>query len=169
MIIETNNLRIQPLSHQQLLFYVKNDLSLERDLAVAEIERTITKKVETVLSKFIIPTVAQNPQTALFYTFWSIVHKASNTLVADLCFKGPPDENGEIEIGYGTYDSFKNRGIMTEAVKAIVAWAFSQNGVTAVVAETDPLNLASHRVLEKNGFQMGFLVDNNIGWTLPKP
>ncbi len=40
----------------------------------------------------------------------------------------------------------------TEATKLALEWAFSQSGVMAVEAETDPDNIASQKVVEKCGF-----------------
>lgn len=73
-------------------------------------------------------------------------------MVGDLCFQGEPNENGEIEIGYGTYDHFQNMGYMTEAVGALVRWGLGQERVLAVVAETNADNIPSQKILKNNGF-----------------
>ena len=72
-------------------------------------------------------------------------------MVADICFKGEP-ENGRIAIGYGTYTEFQGKGYMTEAVKLLCDYAFSSFPIIAVTAETDADNIASIKVLQKNGF-----------------
>ena len=41
---------------------------------------------------------------------------------------------------------------MTEAVRAMTAWALKQPGVRAVTAETERYNLASQRILERCGY-----------------
>jgi len=41
---------------------------------------------------------------------------------------------------------------MTEAISCAVKWAKEQNDVDYIIAETDPENILSIRVLEKNGF-----------------
>ena len=41
---------------------------------------------------------------------------------------------------------------MTEAVQAMIRWAFAQQDVDFVEAEADPDNRASQRILEKCGF-----------------
>ncbi|MDR1437065.1 MAG: GNAT family N-acetyltransferase [Candidatus Symbiothrix sp.] len=84
------------------------------------------------------------------------------------CFKGEPDENHQVEIGYGTDEKFRNRGYMTEAVKAMCEWAFSQPGVEAVIAETAPDNQASHRVLEKCGLSRFKQSNGSVWWRLNK-
>ncbi|WP_353888228.1 GNAT family N-acetyltransferase [uncultured Alistipes sp.] len=68
------------------------------------------------------------------------------------CFKGTADANGKVEIGYGLEKAFEKQGYMTEAVRALCAWAQQQPGVRQITAETDPDNRASQRVLQKAGF-----------------
>lgn len=73
-------------------------------------------------------------------------------MVGDICIVGEPNENGEIEIGYGTYEEFRKKGFMTEAVGGIIAWARTQSNVMAIIASTEKENIASFTVLLKNNF-----------------
>ena len=66
-------------------------------------------------------------------------------------FKGAPDENGQVEVGYSVLDPYQRQGFCSEAVAALIAWAWAR-GVQKIVAETLPHLAASIRVLEKNGF-----------------
>ena len=72
-------------------------------------------------------------------------------MIGDLCFKGPPVQ-GEVEIGYGIDEAYRRRGYAAEAVEAAVDWAFSQEGVYFVMAETEPGNIASQDLLKKLKF-----------------
>jgi RimJ/RimL family protein N-acetyltransferase len=104
-----------------------------------------------------------------WYTDWQIILKQENTVVGNVCFKGEPDEYHQVEIGYGTDEKFRNRGYMTETVKAMCEWAFSHPEVEAVIAETDPDNQASQRVLEKCGMSRFEQSYRNIWWELNNP
>ena len=64
-----------------------------------------------------------------------------------------PDKTGEVEIRCGITPAFQRRGFMTEALRAIAAWTLEQPGVTGVIAETEPENTASRRVLARCGFK----------------
>lgn len=57
-----------------------------------------------------------------------------------------------IRIGYGVVPGCRRRGVATRATGEILAWARRDARVDCVMAETDHHNLASHRVLERNGF-----------------
>jgi [ribosomal protein S5]-alanine N-acetyltransferase len=81
-----------------------------------------------------------------------VVERASGLVVGGIGFFGPPRQSGEVEVGYGVVPSRQGRGYATEALRAMLAMAWADPRVTAVVAGTDPGNAASQRVLEKAGF-----------------
>ncbi len=75
-----------------------------------------------------------------------------NRLAGNCGFKGKPDETNCVEIGYEIHPSFQNRGLATEAARALVDLALSA-GVAAVKAHTLESTNVSARVLKKVGFQ----------------
>lgn len=60
-------------------------------------------------------------------------------------------ERGEAELGFVLARRHWGRGLMTEAVRAVVAMLFEAPGPSRVWATCDAENLASARVLEKAG------------------
>ena len=56
------------------------------------------------------------------------------------------------ELGYYLGKEFCSRGIMTEAVRQILLLSFKQLDIIRISAYTFAENIASQRVLEKNGF-----------------
>lgn len=58
------------------------------------------------------------------------------------------------EVGYWIGPDFKGRGIATKAVGQIVNMAFSDYNLLRLYAEVFENNVASARVLEKNGFSL---------------
>lgn len=82
---------------------------------------------------------------------WEIELK-DGTPVGGICFKGIPDEKGNVEIGYGIDEEYRRNGYATEAVAAISSWALEQKDVLCVQAQTDDNNEISKKVLRKNGF-----------------
>lgn len=69
-------------------------------------------------------------------------------------FRGRPDAEGTVEIGYSILGAFQNLGYATEAVRALLEWAFSHAEIQRIFAETYPKLKKSIRVLEKNGFSL---------------
>jgi RimJ/RimL family protein N-acetyltransferase len=89
------------------------------------------------------------------WSFWYLTTRDEPGELVGICgFKGRPDAAGSVEIGYSIIDDFRRQGLATEAVTALVGWAFSRHNVSEVSAETFPYLRQSIRVLEKNGFHL---------------
>jgi ribosomal-protein-alanine N-acetyltransferase len=67
-------------------------------------------------------------------------------------FKGPPDADGVVEIGYSVLPAHQRQGLATEMVETLLRWARAQGCVRCVEAETTVDNRPSIRVLEHMGF-----------------
>ena len=92
---------------------------------------------------------------------WLIVEQNE---VVGLCSIIRPPEHGEIAIGYGIAPSRQRRGIASRAVGEIVDWARANERVLAVTADTGVDNIASQRVLIRNGFlRVGERMDDEDG------
>lgn len=76
---------------------------------------------------------------------------AHGLVVGDCGWFGPPDPDGVIDVGYGLAPSARGRGIGTEAVRLLLAWATEQGARTAR-AEVLPGNAPSLRLLSRLGF-----------------
>ncbi|MFG1868817.1 GNAT family N-acetyltransferase [Micromonospora arborensis] len=61
--------------------------------------------------------------------------------------------SGEGSIGYALLPAWRGRGYATRAVRLLAGWAFGPAGFARLTAGTVPENTASHRVLERVGFQ----------------
>src|SRR5919107_376072 len=70
----------------------------------------------------------QAPQEAPWWN-WLAVPGESAEAVGSVAFAGAPDEDGAGLIGYAMYPAFEGRGYATEAVRAMIDWAFAQPGV----------------------------------------
>jgi [ribosomal protein S5]-alanine N-acetyltransferase len=165
-MIETERLILKPLTYDQLIKYVKADNSLEAELNLNETSRLISPELKEALEQTILPNVADSNKNYLFSTIWTIILKEQNRMVGDLCFIGEPNEDGEIEIGYGTYEEFRGNGFMTEAVKGAIHWARNQPKVKSIFASTDKRNVASFLVLQKNNFIKVGETETLFNWRL---
>ena len=165
-MIETDRLIIRPLTHEQLIKYIRLDNSLETELELSGSQRTISPELKEALEQTILPAVTDPEKNYLYSTLWTVISKKDNKMVGDLCFVGEPNEMGEIEIGYGTYEEFRKRGFMTEAVKGMIDWAKKQPEVKTLIASTEKTNSDSFSVLEKNNFTKTGETDSLYNWQL---
>ena len=166
-ILETEKLKLIPLDAQNLRWSIEDRQKMERNLGVkitdTELEEPVKKAMRTSLKM-----VLENKKDYLWFTSWEITLKIENRIIGGLCFKGCPDEKGRVEIAYGMQDEYRCKGYMTEAVKELINWAFTQEKVLSVIAETEKDNLPSHRVLEKIGMEKYEEKEKMFWWRINK-
>ena len=73
-------------------------------------------------------------------------------VLGDCGWRGRPDADGAVELGYGLAAPARGQGTGTEAVALLAAWAEQQPGVRLVTAEVLVGNEASVRLLHRLGF-----------------
>lgn len=82
---------------------------------------------------------------------WFLICREPRGLVGKAGFKGPP--TGEsVEIGYSVLEAHQRNGYCTEALCALLHWAFAHEAVDTVVAHTLPALRPSIRMLAKCAF-----------------
>jgi ribosomal-protein-alanine N-acetyltransferase len=81
--------------------------------------------------------------------YWAITLSGQNNLVGTICLFGFSDENESCEIGYELLPNFQGRGIMREAVKKVIAYAFNTIGIQKIVASLHRDNQPSIKLLDK--------------------
>jgi ribosomal-protein-alanine N-acetyltransferase len=60
--------------------------------------------------------------------------------------------NNVAEVGYVLKQDYRGKGIMHEALTAIVHFGLYEMNLEAIIAQVNPDNLASRRLLLKTGF-----------------
>jgi [ribosomal protein S5]-alanine N-acetyltransferase len=163
---ETERLQLLPLTYTQLHKYLRADGSLEEELGLSTYVRRVSDTLSEVFAERILPYVADTSKDFRYSTLWTMIDKDRQRMVGDLCFKGIPDAKGQVEIGYGTDKEEEGKGYMTEAVGGLIDWAKTQESVKIIYAFTRKNNLASQRILQKNGFVLDRETNTELGWRL---
>jgi len=83
---------------------------------------------------------------------WGIVLKETGRLIGSIGFHGSHPLHARGEIGYAMARSYWGKGLMTEAVRAVVRCGFEQMNLNRIFAGCIPEHTGSRRVLEKCGF-----------------
>jgi RimJ/RimL family protein N-acetyltransferase len=96
--------------------------------------------------------------------WWSYQLVVDGHAVGDIGFHGPLDDNQQVTIGYQVVPSARGQGLATAACALIVELAWSA-GARRLLANTDADNVASHRVLRRNGFR----TDDGRTFSIDKP
>lgn len=165
-MMETERLILTPLTYEQLVKYCKADNALENELNLNDTSRTISAELKEALEQTILPNVADTTKDYLYSTLWTVISKQDNKMVGDICFVGEPNSEGEIEIGYGTYNEFQKKGFMTEAVGGMINWAKSQPKIFSILASTEKENIGSFTILLKNNFLKIGETETLFNWKL---
>lgn len=85
---------------------------------------------------------------------WAIEDKESGRVIGSIGFekdKFRPDIQSR-EMGYSLSREYWGRGLMTEAAKKLIEYAFEVMGLEVLAITTSDRNLRSQRVIEKCGF-----------------
>src|SRR5687768_8038528 len=112
----------------------------------------------------VLPLQAAAAHNEERFGVWLMIERESNTVVGDIGFIGPPGEDGTVEIGYSVIPDRRGRGYATEAVRALVDWAFGRPGVGAVTAGCDEENVPSIHILKRIGFVRTGQTDGQLRW-----
>lgn len=135
IVVASTRLLIKPTSIDGMQNKYKNEKNTEMQQAYLEM----------------IECMKQNIGREEWGSDWNI-YLLDGTCVGGVGFKGIPDKEGKVEIGYGIDEPFQRNGYATEAVGAMVKWALSNVDVQCVQAQTEDENEVSKKVLKKNGF-----------------
>ena len=97
---------------------------------------------------------ARSPGSLDGWVQLSVEDRASGQLVGDVGLSRAADEPGVIKVGYTISPIFQGKSYATEAVTALVAYAFDTLGAEVVRAYASADNAASIRVAEKVGMRL---------------
>jgi ribosomal-protein-alanine N-acetyltransferase len=100
--------------------------------------------------RYLEPIVAE--QAARGHAPWAVVERASGRIVGDCGLFLADGVGPEIELAYGLGRAWWGLGYATEAAAACLRVGFGELCLSRIVADADPANAASLRVLEKLGF-----------------
>ena len=89
---------------------------------------------------------------------FAVTLRGENAVIGYCGFLHHPEVPGEVEIGYRLNPNYWNRGLITEAARAVRDHAFADLGLPRVISLIHPENIPSRRVGEKNGMK----VENEI-------
>lgn len=94
---------------------------------------------------------------------WSITLKNSPKTIGTICLWNFSNQNRCAEIGYDLALDFQGKGIMNEAMQAVLTFGFDSLNLQKIEAFTHKENSSSQKLLVKNGFRLRaerFDVDN---------
>ena len=83
---------------------------------------------------------------------WGITTKESNIMIGSICLWNFSEDKKTAEVGYDLNPEFQGKGIMSEALKAVLDFGFNQREFETIEAYTDYRNIPSKTLLKRHGF-----------------
>ena len=164
MIIETDRLYLLPLTVHQFRLWIKDIATLEKDLNCSYQAEPLVGEFLDIL-KGQLEVATKDELNYLYHSFWFIIRKTDRVVIGSADFKDVPNENKEVEIGYGLGKEYEHNGYMTEAVQAMCNWAMAQDNISHVIAETDIDSPQSQGILKRCGF-IQYKQKDTLWWRL---
>lgn len=168
VILETRRLILYALTREQLELALNDVEHLASELAIAATPDVFSEESRQAMMIKISRMDHAEPRLHPWYTYFLLVRAEDRVAVGVCGFKGAPSLFGTVELGYATHEGFRSQGYMTEAVRALVNWAFEHPNCQHVTAETLPDNLASQRVLVKAGLTLDRSTEHMLYWKVDR-
>lgn len=83
---------------------------------------------------------------------WAITRKEDDMLIGSIAIWRINKEHHRGEVGYVLHPAHQGKGIMHEALKAVIDYGFRDMKLHSLEANINPGNMSSQRVLERVGF-----------------
>ena len=99
-------------------------------------------------------------QRAQSQDIWAVCLKESGKLIGNVYLAEKEQQNWEV--GYVFHFDYQKQGYATEAVRALLDWAFSQKNAHRIYAQCHPENVNSWRLLKRLRFQKEAHLRQNV-------
>jgi RimJ/RimL family protein N-acetyltransferase len=152
-VVRTSRLELNPLSAEAIDALLQANGDLLRSLTGAEFPLPVAPPPYMAESLPLVRDRLRADSCEAEWWNWLIVRQDSREAVGSVAFAGKPDATGAVLIGYAMYPGREGQGYATEAVRAMMEWAFAQPGVKVVRALAPVWNTPAVHVAEKVGMR----------------
>ncbi len=158
-VLETERLILKNITeeHAEGFFRLRTDDDVMR---YVEVERP--KSVEEALQALrdnYIPKWQRNEGLT-----WAIHSKEDDTYIGNIGLFRTIPEHHRAEIGYTLFPRFWGKGLMSEALQAVIGYGFEGMKLHSIEANINPLNEASAKILDRHGFVREAYFNENYYW-----
>ncbi len=140
-------LLVEPFSihHLEMLLAGKARFFAEFGISVAEDYELIPQMLQFSLKNLTAGSISPRWLTHM------LILNEPRIMIGIGGYKGNPDPQGVVEIGYSIATSYQGKGLATQAARTLIERAFATKEVTVVRAHTLPQENPSTSVLKKVG------------------
>jgi ribosomal-protein-alanine N-acetyltransferase len=144
-LLHTSRLLLRPLQEtdEDFIYSLRSNEQVNRF-----IDRAPAKNIED--AKTFIKKISEAVAEYRSY-YWGIILRETNTMIGTICVWNFSDDRKSAELGYELHPDFQGSGYMDEAMKEVIGFVF-RSGLARLEAQTHKDNVASTKLLLKNGF-----------------
>lgn len=145
-VIRTGRLVLRQITHEDVeaVFDLRSDPNTMR-----YIPRPVARSLEDAMAVIRVMELAQQKKESIN---WAITIAGDNRLLGIIGYPRMEKEHRRGEIGYLLHRDFHRQGIMHEAIVPVIEHGFRNMRFHTIEAIIDPENIASEKLLLKNGF-----------------
>lgn len=152
--LETERLRLVPATLELADADLHNRMEFSHQLRASVPDSWPPPLNDEDSMRYTIEFLRRDPGASGWAAWYWVAKTSRPFLIGQGGFKGRPAD-GCAEIGYSLLPAFQKKGYASEAVAALIEWAFGHGEVERVAAETQPELAPSIRLLERAGFARG--------------
>lgn len=147
--IKTERLLLRKLqaSDCEVILFLRTDKDVTKFIERPEHRKTKTLSQAIELIKEFESYIERNSSIS-----WGITLKHEPSIIGTICLWNFTQNDKVAEVGYDLDPRYQNKGLMSEALKAIVAFGFHELKLEKIEAFTHAENLPSTQLLDTQGF-----------------
>lgn len=146
MKLETERLILKPIDES----HVEDILKIRSNEVVNQFVKRIPPKTNYDALDFIL-TIKKRVQNNESLN-WGISYKNQPNLIGTICLWKFSDDRTEAEVGYELLPEYHRKGLMSEALTAVLNYGFNELNLQTILAFTNKFNENSKGLLLKNDF-----------------
>ena len=155
-MITTERLQLVPATEELLRAALDGPAALATALRATVPASWPPEYLDAAAYEFTRARLAEGPEQHGWWMYFVVLPRGpgGRTLIGSGGYKGPPAEDGTVEVGYGIVADQRRQGYACEVTEGLVGRAFALPSVRRVIAETLPELAPSIGVLRKCGFSL---------------
>ena len=135
-------------SDSEVILYLRSDKTVNK--YIERSEESKTKNIADALKFIERIQVSAKESTAIV---WGITAKENSEIIGSICLWNFSEDKKTAEVGYDLSPSSQGKGIMREALNAVIKFGFQDLNLNKIEAFTHGENEASKKLLTHQEFQ----------------
>lgn len=147
-----------------------------RKLVLADAAQLVLLRSDERVNRYLDRPVATSHAEAVGFVnrilaanahYWAINLKDETVLIGTVCLYSQDYDNSAVEIGFELLPEFHGKGIMMEALSAVIAYNSDHLKFDTIIGTVHIENISSIRLLENNNFKRDSLREKQFhveGW-----